>query len=126
MANVNAGVVTVIWSATPIFQAIIDYFAFSESLKYNHWIGMLMIIICSVLLGLQKEIYSAINGHDKAGTKVADVSEKALPTWVPVLFGIFSPVSFSFTTVITKLVTQEKFGINFDGDKLSVTSLFCI
>lgn len=62
LAEVNPGVVTVIWSATPIFQAIIDKLFFYESLKYNHWIGMIMIIICSVLLGLQNQIYDAIYG----------------------------------------------------------------
>ena len=56
LANINAGIITVIWSATPLFQAIADRLLFGDKLKYNHWIGMLLIFTCSVLLGLQSYI----------------------------------------------------------------------
>ena len=57
---------------------------------------------------------------------IQDNHDDTLPTWIPVLFGIFSPVFFSSTTVITKLITQERYSIRFDGIKVSITSLFVI
>lgn len=56
LANVNAGVVTVIWSAMPIFNAIADYLLFKGKLERHHWIGMIMIIICSALISLKSVI----------------------------------------------------------------------
>ena len=52
MANINAGVITVIWSVTPLGVAIAEYFIFGQRLKRNYQVGMALIIICVVALSL--------------------------------------------------------------------------
>ena len=52
LANINAGVLTVIWSVTPLGVAFTEYFFFGVRLKVNYIIGMMLIIICAVALSL--------------------------------------------------------------------------
>lgn len=40
MAQVNVGVITVIWSVHPLFVATADFFIFGQTLKYFHFVGM--------------------------------------------------------------------------------------
>lgn len=56
LANINVGVISVIWSMTPLLQAIVDYFLFKEKLKYNLWIGMILMVFTSALLSMQSTI----------------------------------------------------------------------
>ena len=62
LANINAGVVCVIFAFSPLFQAIVDRCCFGDKLKYHHWIGMIMIVICSALLSLHSYILGENNG----------------------------------------------------------------
>ena len=57
LAQVNSGLITTIWSLTPFFFALVEYKVFGTSLQINHYIGMILILICSVLLSLTKVIY---------------------------------------------------------------------
>lgn len=52
LADLNAAVVTVIWSVTPLGVAITEYFFFGQRLKPNYKIGMVLIVICAVALSL--------------------------------------------------------------------------
>ena len=56
LAQVNVGVITVIWCVHPLFIAIADYFIFGTKLKYFHIIGMTLIVTGTILITLQKFI----------------------------------------------------------------------
>lgn len=51
-ANLNPGVITAMWSITPLWMALTDWLVFSIRLKYHHYIGMTCMIICTLVLAL--------------------------------------------------------------------------
>lgn len=54
LAGLNVGCITLVWSLSPFFIAIADYFTFKTKLKYYHYIGSTMIVICLGLLSARK------------------------------------------------------------------------
>ena len=53
LAQINVGLITVIWSLNPLYMAACDYFLFNEKLKYFHIIGTVLIVACTILLSLK-------------------------------------------------------------------------
>ena len=56
LAKVNVGLITVLWSINPLFNAIMDRILFKEKLMPYHAFGMIFIVICTVLLSLKNVI----------------------------------------------------------------------
>jgi drug/metabolite transporter (DMT)-like permease len=52
LAEVNTGVITVIWNLSPLFMAIGDYFILDQRLTRMQIYGMILMIICTVLIGV--------------------------------------------------------------------------
>lgn len=61
LAQINVGVITVIWSINPLYLAAVDYFLFKTRLQCFHFIGTLMIVTCTVLLALKPFIIGSEN-----------------------------------------------------------------
>ena len=55
-AEVNVGLITTIWSVNPLFMAIGVFVFFKEKLELYHFVGMILIVICTVLLSLSTVI----------------------------------------------------------------------
>lgn len=53
-AGINAGIITIIWRFSVFMTAFAERFIFGIKLKYFHWIGLISIFICTVLIGLNK------------------------------------------------------------------------
>lgn len=53
LANVNIGLITVIWAVNPFFMSVADYLIFKHSLKYFHWIGLVAIVGSTIILSLR-------------------------------------------------------------------------
>lgn len=51
-ANINVASVTVMWSANPIYLAILDYLIYKNKLQFRHIIGILLLVICAILIAL--------------------------------------------------------------------------
>lgn len=94
LANVNVGLITTIWSVNPVFMAIMDRFCFGQKLQTYHLIGTLFIVICTVIL--------SVSGASKTEEFVEVVKRDILPTWVPVLFGVVTPIFFTISGYLTK------------------------
>ena len=71
------------------------------------------IVICTILISLQNNIIKPQNFVDLGG-----VSQ--IPTWIPAVFGLITPVFFSVNGVLTKTLTSEKVGFN--ATRISFTS----
>ena len=52
LADVNVGVITVIWSVNPLFMAIMDRIVYKEGMECYHLAGTLAIVACTVVLSL--------------------------------------------------------------------------
>ena len=59
MADVNVGLITMIWSITPFFSSAIDYYYFDRSLEKSQFIGILFVVLSVALLSLRGVIYQA-------------------------------------------------------------------
>mmetsp|Transcript_13146 Transcript_13146/g.22239 ORF Transcript_13146/g.22239 Transcript_13146/m.22239 type:complete len:223 (+) Transcript_13146:669-1337(+) len=71
-------------------------------MKYYHIIGMIALVLCSVLLSLQDLIYPKDESiMANKGTRLS-LSDGLLPTWIPVLFGIITPISFTANQMLAK------------------------
>ena len=51
-AGINVGVVTVIWSVNPLLMALADRIIYKTKLKYYHYVGLLAIMICTIVIAL--------------------------------------------------------------------------
>ena len=54
LAKVNAGVVTTIWSITPLFAAMFAYILFGERLTQKHLVGLVCLVLCVALISLNE------------------------------------------------------------------------
>ena len=104
-AGVNVGIITTIWSLNPLFMATADFFIFGQPLKHYHYQGLISILICSVVISL--------SGMANAAPVISNGKiEPTVPTWIPVLFGIVTPVSFTMSGIMTKHLSSERVGFD--------------
>ena len=57
-AKINPGIITTIWSVDPLFMAFSDKVFFKQKMEYYHYVGMMAIIVCSVILSMSDYVYS--------------------------------------------------------------------
>jgi drug/metabolite transporter (DMT)-like permease len=110
-AKINVGVIITLWNISPLFMAILDYFIFREKLQCYHILGTICIIVCTIVLNLHQ---SQVLGDD----------EPTLPVWIPSLFGIVTPISFSTSAILAKHMTSEEVG--FDPSNLQYSCSFIV
>ena len=55
VAGVNVGLVTIIWRASVFIGAFLDYVYFRTKMKYYHYLGILLILICVILIGIDNK-----------------------------------------------------------------------
>ena len=56
LASLNAGVVTTIWSITPLFTAMFAFILFGERLSHKHLIGLVCLVLCVALISMNELI----------------------------------------------------------------------
>tara|TARA_B110000285_G_C14933187_1_gene518311 strand:+ start:126 stop:554 length:429 start_codon:yes stop_codon:yes gene_type:complete len=120
-AGINVGVVTVIWSVNPLLMALADRIIYKTKLKYYHYVGLLAIMICTIviaLVGAGKSPSAEIKAIELYETK-----EKT-PAWIPVLFGIVTPCMFTTNGMFTKKVLSPEVG--FDASDISFSAYFMV
>lgn len=117
-ANVNVGVITTIWSVNPLFMAIVDYIVFKQQLKYYHVLGTISIVLCTIVISLSGVV------EGKGDVAVETEIEPMTPTWVPVLFGLITPISFTTNGVLTKHLTSDR--VNFNASTLSFNAYLVV
>ena len=53
LADLNTGIGTSIWALTPFMMSLGDHLFFGHKLKYNHVVGITLIITCVILISLR-------------------------------------------------------------------------
>lgn len=120
-AGINVGVVTVIWSVNPLLMAMADRIIYKTQLKYYHYIGLLSIMICTVII--------ALLGSGKTPTAEVKaievyVKKEKCPAWIPVVFGLVTPCMFTTNGMFTKKVLSPEVG--FDASDISFSAYFAV
>lgn len=148
LADINVGVITVIWSVNPLFMAIMDWIIYKVSLECYHLAGTLAIVACTIILSLAGVLMPAHEQPKLEQDELLEVNPHSakvmfsrdrlkMPTWVPVLFGVLTPVFFTINGMLTKhltghrrkgakpLTSEEKRRV-FAPDNLSFTSYIVV
>ena len=107
-ADLNAGVITTIWSVTPFFVALADFMVFGVRLKTYHIVGIALVVLSTIMLSLMKIIDPDFS--EDVDTPVTETGKQIVPTIVPVLFGILTPVFFSMYGMVFKHFTSDRIG----------------
>ena len=105
LANVNPGIITVIWALGPLYTALADRWLFHQKLQSYHYVGMVLIITCAILIAL-----SPIISPPEVPVVVGEFGElkpvvTALGSWAPVLMAVFTPVAFAINGMMVKHMT---------------------
>eukprot|EP00356_Strombidium_inclinatum_P000909 CAMPEP_0170512328 /NCGR_PEP_ID=MMETSP0208-20121228/66789_1 /TAXON_ID=197538 /ORGANISM="Strombidium inclinatum, Strain S3" /LENGTH=203 /DNA_ID=CAMNT_0010795947 /DNA_START=362 /DNA_END=970 /DNA_ORIENTATION=+ len=100
-----------------------DAIIFKQKLQYFHLIGMVAIVICTVLLSLSGVISPKEPALDEIDA-AAPTGAAIMPTWVPVLFGVITPMSFTANGMLVKHLTGDK--MKFDPSTLSFSAYFSV
>lgn len=58
-AGINIGIITILWCIDPVYLAIADFFLNGQRLNYNHFIGIFIMLCCSVIISLSDYVYSS-------------------------------------------------------------------
>lgn len=119
LARINVGVITTIWAVNPLFMAIIDSIIFKQKLLYYHYIGMFSIVACTLIISV-----SRLFEKDKTSFSEKEEISNILPSWIPALFGILTPVCFTASGILSKHLTGPR--INFKASTLSFTSYLIV
>lgn len=116
-ASINVGVITVIWSITPLLMALADRIIYKFHLKYYHFIGMISMMVCTIFIALM-----GTDKSPKVEIKEIQLYEKKekCPAWIPVLFGLVTPCVFTTMGMFTKKVLSPEVG--FDPTNISFSS----
>jgi len=95
LAQVNQGVVTSLFSLNSIFMAIIGTLLFKERMHFNHYLGILLLFSCSILI-------SFADDSSKTATfeVMGDTVSKASPV-IAVIFAILCPLGFATVDTVT-------------------------
>ena len=101
-AGVNTGIILTFWSVNPLFMAVMDYLLFGTRLKYYHLVGTFSIILCTIVVNL-KAVF------EETPPTVKTIEHKT-PIWVPVLYGLITPMCFTSSGLLTKHATSERIG----------------
>lgn len=132
LAQVNVGLITVIWSINPLYMAAADYFLFKQTLKCFHLVGTVLIVSCTILLSLKPMIVGDDPSIIKSTSPIQNEAPKIvkdgelLPVWMPVLFGILTPVTFCLSNILLRYLTDDNKGIKFNGTTISMSSIFSV
>ena len=100
IANVNPGVVTVIWALGPLYMALAEWWSLGTKLQQHHWIGVFLIIICAILIALSGIFLPKALADLEASSGVY-----VLPSWAPVVMAIVTPVWFTTSGILVKHMT---------------------
>jgi hypothetical protein len=83
-----------------------------------HFVGMFFIIICTVVLSLSNVV------SPKASEIIIEEVKDALPVWIPVIFGIVTPISFTSSGLLVKHLKKHQ--KDFDASTISFSSYFVV
>ena len=51
-AGINVGLVTIIWRVSVFIGALLDYIYFKTKLKYYHFLGLILMVVCVVIISV--------------------------------------------------------------------------
>ena len=109
-ANVNTGIITIIWKTAIFITLFFDYFLHGTKLFYFHWIGLFSCMLCTIFMG--------VSNIGKAG--VADtLTVTLLPVWIPIVFALAMALFVSINAMQTKNLDKR----GFDANQITVNAL---
>jgi drug/metabolite transporter (DMT)-like permease len=84
-SGMNAGIVTTIWSTSPLFGAMLDYLIFGQKLNSSHIAGVFCVVLCAIFISI-----SNVLSTTRTDGTIEDTSK-----WVPIVMALFTPFAFA-------------------------------
>jgi drug/metabolite transporter (DMT)-like permease len=104
LAEVNPGIITVIWALGPLYMAAAERCMYKIALQAHHWIGVSFIVICAILIAL-----SGVLGNPAEPKIVTELTEvPVLPAWAPVVMAVLTPIWFTTSGILVKHMTGQR------------------
>lgn len=100
-----------------MYMAVADYFVNGQKLQYFHVLGMFSMILCSILISLNSFIYPV------AETDTAISEAPTVSVWIPIIFGLVTPVFFTLNGLLTVHLTSKT---GFNSSRISFNSYFIV
>jgi drug/metabolite transporter (DMT)-like permease len=91
-----------IWTVSPFFTSLLDRIFLKVSLVWTQAIGMVLLIFCAALVGLNNVIKDG-----NASTNPVDKPHDLISSWYPAGFAFITASSFSFSSVWAKHCGME-------------------
>ena len=104
LANLNKGVVTVIWGLNPLFLSVIDYVVYRSPLGPRHIFVFISLILCGFFIAFSRAIELTLYGEYNFDTvgQALESTAQIRPAYIPVMFAIITPVGFSINAFLIK------------------------
>lgn len=117
MTNVNVGIITTLWCIQPLAAAILDLFIYGEKIKSNHVFGIFLVLCSGLFISYS---YKAAGGEVEVEVTDRVKYDPNFPKWVPVMFGVLTPVFFVTSGLFIKHLTSKRVG--FDAMNISFST----
>ena len=110
-AQINAGIISTLWSLNPLYMAVCDYWLYGTKLKYYHHLGTFSIILCIIFISLNSLVVPTVPGQPpntkgpepiKEDNPYYELFSYSVPAVVPVVFGVLTPTCFTTNGMLTK------------------------
>ena len=66
LADLNKGVVSVIWGLNPLFIALFDFFLYKQKFAWRHLFGAISLIFCTIAIGISYFVEPTVPEDKKA------------------------------------------------------------
>ena len=100
LANVNVGLITVIWAVNPFFMSVADYFIFRNGMRYYHWIGLMAIVFSTIILSI-RPLFTKNEEYDLQKVK----KNAVIPIWMAVLISFLTAICFTLKNITIRILT---------------------
>ena len=81
-------------------------------------LGMVSIVLCTISISLAGVF------KEKEDVSLEADTQPACASWIPVLFGLITPVSFTTSGILTKHLTSDR--VKFDPSTISLSAYFLV
>jgi len=110
-ADINIGVLTGIWSISPLYLALLDYLFFDVELTKRHMLGMMCLVLSVTSLAICTQV-EPDPPYRSANIKLHPFP---VPSWFPTLLAMLAPIGFSLSSILVKWLVGKR--------KLNATTL---
>lgn len=103
-ADINIGILTGIWSISPLYLALLDYIFFDVELTRRHLLGMLCLVLSVTALAT----CTSLEPVPPVRSFSIKLNPYPVPSWFPTLLAMVAPIGFSLSSLLVKWLVGKR------------------